>query len=308
MSRGEPDLSVRIGPLVLKNPVLVASGTFGYGDEYAPLLDPSGLGGIVVKSLTLRPRDGAPPPRLAETPAGMLNAIGLQNIGVERFISEKLPFLRGYDTRVVVSVAGETTEEYGELAGRLDLDGVDALEVNISCPNVEKGGMLFGSDPDSAYEVVSAVRRATSKPVIAKLTPHASDVAKVAEAVREAGADAVSLINTLVGMAVDVETRRPKLGNVTGGLSGPAVRPVALALVWKVASAVRIPVIGIGGISSPEDALEFLIVGARAVQVGTATFFRPRTALEVVDGIREYMERHGFGSIDELSGSLEVRR
>ncbi|RKY66103.1 MAG: dihydroorotate dehydrogenase, partial [Candidatus Latescibacterota bacterium] len=197
---------------------------------------------------------------------------------------------------------------YGELAGRLDLDGVDALEVNISCPNVEKGGMLFGSDPDSAYEVVSIVRRATSKPVIAKLTPHASDVAKVAEAVREAGADAVSLINTLVGMAVDVETRRPKLGNVTGGLSGPAVRPVALALVWKVASAVRIPVIGIGGISSPEDALEFLIVGARAVQVGTATFFRPRTALEVVDGIREYMERHGFGSIDELSGSLEVRR
>lgn len=308
MSRGEPNLSVRIGPLVLKNPVLVASGTFGYGDEYAPLLDLSKLGGIVVKSLTLRPRDGAPPPRLAETPAGMLNAIGLQNIGVERFISEKLPFLRGFDTRVVVSVAGETIEEYGELTWRLNLDGVDALEVNISCPNVEKGGMLFGSDPDSAYEVLSAVRRATSKPVIAKLTPHASDVVKVAEAVREAGADAVSLINTLVGMAVDVETRRPKLGNVTGGLSGPAVRPVALALVWKVASTVQVPVIGIGGISSPKDALEFLIVGARAVQVGTATFFRPRTVLEVVDGIREYMERHGFGSVEELSGSLEVRR
>jgi len=302
-----PDLSVRIGPLNLRNPVLTASGTFGYGDEYASLVEVSKLGGIVVKSLTLRPRDGAPPPRLAETPAGMLNAIGLANIGVDKFLSEKLPYLQGRGTRVVVSIAGETLEEYEELAGRLDgAEGVDALEVNISCPNVRRGGMLFGADPDMAFEVLSAVRGATRMPVIAKLTPHASDVVAVAKAAREAGVDAISLINTLVGMAVDVEARRPKLGNVTGGLSGPAIRPVAVALVWKVASAVPLPVIGIGGISSPEDAIEFLIAGAKAVQVGTATFFEPCTALWVVDGIAEYMKRHEFRSVEELSGSLEV--
>jgi len=287
--------------------VLTASGTFGYGDEYASLVEVSKLGGIVVKSLTLRPRDGAPPPRLAETPAGMLNAIGLANIGVDKFLSEKLPYLQGRGTRVVVSIAGETLEEYEELAGRLDgAEGVDALEVNISCPNVRRGGMLFGADPDMAFEVLSAVRGATRMPVIAKLTPHASDVVAVAKAAREAGVDAISLINTLVGMAVDVEARRPKLGNVTGGLSGPAIRPVAVALVWKVASAVPLPVIGIGGISSPEDAIEFLIAGAKAVQVGTATFFEPCTALWVVDGIAEYMKRHEFRSVEELSGSLEV--
>ena len=308
MSRdSSPDLSVSIGSLHLRNPVLTASGTFGYGDEYAPLVDLSELGGVVVKSLTLAPRDGAPPPRLAETPAGMLNAIGLANVGVDRFLSEKLPYLRRCGTRVVVSIAGETVEEYEKLAGRLDeAEGVDALEVNISCPNVRRGGMLFGADPASAFEVLSAVRGATAKPIIAKLTPHAPDVVAVAMAARDAGVDAVSLINTLVGMAVDVEARRPKLGNVTGGLSGPAIRPVAVALVWKVASAVSLPVVGIGGITSPEDALEFLIVGAKAVQVGTATFFEPRTALRVVDGIEKYMKRHGFRTIEELSGSLEV--
>jgi dihydroorotate dehydrogenase (NAD+) catalytic subunit len=303
----QPDLSVRLGKLLLKNPVMTASGAFGYGREYEDAADLDRLGGIVTKAVTLKPRPGNPPPRIIETASGMLNAIGLANVGVKAFIEQKMPFLRTVDTCIVVNVAGSTVEEYVAVSRRLDAcNGVDALEINISCPNVKVGGISFGADPKLAFEVLSAVRKATTLPLIAKLTPNVTDIAPIARAAEEAGADALSLINTLYGMAVDVGTRKPLLGNVTGGLSGPAIKPVALAMVWRAASAVGIPVIGIGGIMSAMDVLEFIIVGATAIQVGTANFVDPGCPVRIVEELGRYCVEQGVRRISELVGTLDV--
>lgn len=304
---GVPDLSVAIGGLKLKNPVMTASGTFGYGEEYAPYVDLSRLGAVVVKGLSLEPRHGNPPPRIMETPAGMLNAVGLQNIGVRAFIEKKLPFLRQHDTAVIANIFGETLDEYRRVAGILGgVDGIHAIEVNISCPNVKKGGIAFGACPEAAAEATRQVRSETDLPLIVKLTPNVADIAEIALAAEAAGADAVSLINTLTGMSVDIEQRRPHLANITGGLSGPAIRPVALRMVWQVVRAVKIPVIGVGGIVTAGDALEFLITGANAVEIGTANFIRPSATIEIIDGISGYLIRHGIGRITELIGSLQT--
>lgn len=301
------DLSVTLGPLRLKNPVMAASGTFGYGLEYEPLLDLSAVGAVVVKGLSLKPMAGNPPPRIVETACGMLNAIGLANIGLEAFLSEKLPKLRKFDTAVVVNIYGHHIDEYGELAAALKgVKGVHALEVNVSCPNVECGGMAFGIDPVMAAKVTETVARHTDKPVIVKLSPNVTDITVVARAVESAGADIISLINTITGMAVDVDTRSPKLANVFGGLSGPAIKPVALRMVYQTAQAVKIPLIGMGGIMDHKDALEFLIVGAHAVEIGTANFVRPRATQEVIDGLKAYCETHGIRNIREIVGSLRV--
>lgn len=305
MSHQEPDLQVSLGPLKLKNPVVTASGTFGYGQEYAEIVDPNLLGGIVVKGLSLKPRPGNRPPRIVETPAGMLNAIGLENIGVEAFLKEKLPWLKALDTAVIVNIYGHSTEEYGVVAAQLKgAEGVAALEINVSCPNVKKGGMAFGTDPAASAEVTETVLRNTDKPVIVKLTPNVTDICAVARAVEHAGAHAVSLINTLTGMAIDIETRRPRLGNISGGLSGPAIRPVALYLVYRVVRAVEIPVMGVGGIMDAGDALEFLIAGARTVEVGTASFVNPRACLDIVEGLRQYCVDHHVQRIEDLIGTL----
>jgi dihydroorotate dehydrogenase (NAD+) catalytic subunit len=262
------------------------------------------LGAIVVKGITLKPRAGNPPPRLAETPAGILNAIGLQNPGVERFIAEALPYLSGYDLPVIVNIAGDTVEDYARLADRLDrAPGVDGLEVNISCPNVKKGGLQFGSDPSAAAEVTRAVKGHTGLPVVVKLSPNVTDIVPVAEKVAGAGADALSMINTLVGMAIDIKNRRPLLGNVTGGLSGPAVRPVAVRAVWQVYREVPLPIIGMGGITTADDALEFILAGASAVAVGTASFINPRATMEVLEGLEEYLAANGMADIRELVGA-----
>jgi dihydroorotate dehydrogenase (NAD+) catalytic subunit len=302
-----PGLTVTIGNMVLKNPVMTASGTFGYGEEYAPFIDLNRLGALVVKGLSLEPRAGNPPPRIIETPSGMLNAVGLQNIGVRTFIAEKLPFLRKFDTAVIANIFGETVDEYRRMAEILDrAEGVRAIEVNISCPNVKKGGIAFGARPELATEVTRGVRGETCLPLIVKLTPNVTDITEIALAVEAAGADAISLINTLTGMSVDIEKRRPHLANVTGGLSGPAIRPVALRMVWQVGSAVKIPVIGIGGIMTASDALEFFIAGATAIQVGTANFVNPASVLKILDGIEEYLFRHKMANIAELIGSLNT--
>ncbi|MFZ0450100.1 MAG: dihydroorotate dehydrogenase [Desulfatiglandaceae bacterium] len=307
MSQLEPDLKVPLGSLELKNPVIAASGTFGYGQEYAPLVDPNLLGGIVVKGLSLKPRPGNRPPRIVETPAGMLNAIGLANIGVEAFLKEKLPWLRTLDTAVMVNIYGHTLEEYGAVAAALKgAEGIAALEVNISCPNVDQGGMAFGTDPAVSAAVTEIVLRNTDKPVIVKLTPNVTDICAVARAVEHAGAHAVSLINTLTGMAIDIDTRRPRLGNISGGLSGPAIRPVALYLVYRVVRAVKIPVMGVGGIMDAGDALEFLIAGARAVQVGTASFVNPHATLDILEGIRKYCVEKGIVRIGDLIGTASA--
>jgi dihydroorotate dehydrogenase (NAD+) catalytic subunit len=299
------DLSVRIGSLKLKNPVLTASGTFGYGTEYADCIDTAKLGGIVTKTVTLHPREGNPMPRIAETPSGMLNSIGLANVGVERFLLDKLPELEGLDTAVVVNVAGDTVKEYGAVTEKIQAHPrVDAIEVNVSCPNVMQGGLAFGIDPAMLAEVVRIVRNATKKTVIVKLTPNVTDIAAMARIAVEAGADALSLINTLVGMAVDVETRRPLIGRTFGGLSGPAIKPVALAMVLKVRRAVSVPLIGIGGITTWKDAVEFLIAGATAVQVGTWNFVNPGSPVEIADGIQDYCERKNISKINDLIGTL----
>jgi dihydroorotate dehydrogenase (NAD+) catalytic subunit len=265
-----PDLTVHIGGLTLKNPVMTASGTFGYAREFAPFMDLSRLGAIIVKGISLAPKPGNPPPRIVETACGMLNSIGLENVGVERFIAEKIPYLQGLDTPVIVNILGDSIEEYGEIARRLSgVTGVAALEVNISCPNVKQGGVAFGADPVAAARVTAMVKKNCALPVLVKLSPNVTDITAIARAVEDAGADAVSLINTLLGMAIDVGSRRPKLANIMGGLSGPAIKPIALRMVFQVSRAVKIPVIGIGGITTAEDALEFLIAGASAVQVGT---------------------------------------
>lgn len=306
MAPALPDLTTRIGPLTLRNPVIAASGTFGYGLELETLLDLNLLGGLVVKGLSLKPMPGNPPPRIVETAGGMLNAIGLANIGLDAFLRDKLPRLRRYTTPVIVNIYGHHTDEYGELASKLrGVEGVAALEVNISCPNVECGGMAFGIDPFTSARVTETVVRNTDKPVIVKLSPNVTDIRAVAKAVEGAGAHALSLINTLTGMAIDIETRRPKLANVYGGLSGPAVKPIALYMVYQVARAVKIPVIGMGGIMDHRDAVEFLLVGARAVEMGTANFVNPKATLDVVEGLRAYCAEKGIGEIGEIVGKLK---
>jgi dihydroorotate dehydrogenase (NAD+) catalytic subunit len=302
-----PSLQVQLLPgLKLKNPVMTASGTFGYGEEYSSFVDLNRLGALVVKGLSLEPRKGNPPPRIMETPCGMLNSIGLENIGVEAFIREKLPFLAQYDTVVIANIFGETLDEYKKVAERLSsVGGVKALEVNISCPNVKKGGIAFGSDPDMAGEVTHAVKGCTDMPVIIKLSPNVTDISDIAHAAEEAGADCVSLINTLKGMSVDVENEAPHPANIMGGLSGPAIRPIALRMVWEVAKRVKIPVIGIGGICEAHDALQFLMVGATAVQVGTANFVNPKTTIDIIDGIENYLRKHSLQDVNRLIGTLK---
>ena len=302
------DLTTHIGEhLVLKNPVMTASGTFGYGLEYADLMDISRLGAIIVKGTTAEPRQGNPYPRMAETPAGMLNAVGLQNRGVDYFVDKIYPAIRSIDTAMIVNVGGSTVETYVECAEKIAaLDDIPAIELNISCPNVKQGGMGFGLCASSAAEVVRAVRRVYPRTLIVKLSPNVTDITEIARAVEAEGADAVSLINTLMGMAVDAERRRPILSTVTGGLSGPCVKPVALRMVWQTAKAVRIPVIGLGGIASWRDAVEFILAGATAVQIGTSNFVDPTVSLKVIDGIAAYCERHGFHHASELVGALET--
>lgn len=302
-----PDLRVKIGSLTLENPVMTASGTFGYAREFANLVNLHRLGAVIVKGISLNPRPGNPPPRIVETACGMLNAIGLENVGVDRFIKEKMVYLRGLSIPVIVNILGDSIEEYKEIAGRLaGVEGISALEVNISCPNVKKGGVAFGSDPDMASAVTVAVVENSDIPVIVKLSPNVSDIALMAHAVESGGADAVSLINTLIGMAVDLEKRRPKLANIIGGLSGPAIKPVALRMVYQVAQRVSIPVIGIGGIETAEDAMEFLVAGATAIQVGTANFINPRVSEEIVEGIGDYVRGAKLVSVREMIGSLQV--
>jgi len=298
-----PDLNINIGALRLNNPVMTASGTFGYGEEFASLVNLHRLGAIIVKGISLLPRPGNPPPRLAETACGMLNAIGLENVGLEKFLSDKLPFLLGINTPLIVNILGDTLEDYQQLAARLDEEEkIAALEVNISCPNVKHGGVAFGTDPDMAYNVTKGVRQHFSRPVIVKLSPNVTDIVMIAGAVEEAGADAVSLINTVLGMAIDIESCRPKLANIFGGLSGPAIKPIALRMVWQVAEAVAIPVIGIGGISTPEDAVEFMLAGASAVQVGTANFINPKATEEIIQGLGTYLTEKNMASVQELIG------
>jgi dihydroorotate dehydrogenase (NAD+) catalytic subunit len=300
------DLSVQIGSLTLKNPLIAASGCFGYGVEYADVIDLSTLGAIATKGLFLAEREGHPAPRIVETPAGMLNAIGLQGIGARRFVEEKLPELRARQATVIVNVCGTSLDEYVEVSRVVsDAEGVGAIELNISCPNIKQGGIQFGCSLTGTYDVVSAVRKATDLPIIPKLTPNVSDPASFARAAEEAGADAVSLVNTFLAMAIDVETRRPKLSNIVGGLSGPAIRPIAVRMVYECRQAVKIPIIGMGGIADARDALEFLIAGASAVQVGTANFVDPFIWGKLLQGISDYLERHRIASVGDLVGTVD---
>jgi dihydroorotate dehydrogenase (NAD+) catalytic subunit len=302
------DLSVRIGSLTLSNPLIAASGCFGYGVEYADVVDLSTLGAIVSKGLFLKEREGHPAPRIVETPAGMLNAIGLQGIGARRFVDEKLPELRARGATVIVNVCGTTFDEYVEVSRIMsDADGVAAIELNISCPNIKEGGIQFGCSLNGTFDVVSAVRKVTRLPIIPKLTPNVSDVASFARAAEEGGADAVSLVNTFLAMVLDVETRRPKLSNVVGGLSGPAIRPIAVRMVYECRQTVKIPILGMGGIASARDALEFIIAGAAAVQVGTANFVDPFIWPKLLDGIRDYMARHQVAAVADLVGTVDTR-
>lgn len=303
----KPDMTVEIAGIKMRNPVMTASGTFGYGEEFAEYMDLESIGALITKGLSLKPKAGNNTPRIVETPGGMLNAIGLQNVGIEAFIAKKLPFLQGVNTPVIVNLYGNSLEEYGELAARVDsLEGVAGVEVNISCPNVKQGGIVFGTDPAAARQVVELVRKSTSKPLIVKLSPNVTDIVSMAKACVDAGAEALSLINTLTGMAIDLNSRRPVLANVTGGLSGPAIKPVALRMVWQVAKAVKVPVIGIGGIMSATDALEFILAGAAAVQIGTASFLTPAASQEIAKGMEKWLLENRIGSIRELTGSLNV--
>lgn len=299
-------LAVEIAGIRMKTPVLTASGTFGFGEEFEELVDLSKVGAIVVKGTTLRPRSGNAGVRIAETPGGMLNCIGLENPGVEAFLTEILPRISRYGVPIIVNISGSTAQEYGELARLLDVPGVAGIELNVSCPNVKEGGIVFGTRPESAAAVVRQAKQNTKKPVILKLSPNVTDIVEMAKAVEAAGADALSLINTLTGMAIDTRTWRPVLGNVTGGLSGPAVKPVAVRMVWQVAGAVRIPVIGMGGILTAEDAVEFLLAGASAVSVGTANFVNPRAAQDVAEGLADYVARRGLRHVNELVGKVDV--
>ena len=309
-----PDLTVQLGPknkkgLTLKNPVMTASGTFGYGTEYAALFDIQRLGAIICKGTTLKPREGNPQPRLVETAYGVINSIGLQNIGVKAVIKEKAPIWAGWKVPVIVNIAGDTVKEYEELARLLDgVKGVSGIEVNISCPNVQEGGAAFGANADGAAEVVIAVRGVTSLPIVVKLTPDAADITAVAKAVESAGADAISLVNSYKSMAIDIVERKPVMANITGGLSGPAIKPLALALVYEVAGAVKIPVVGCGGITTAEDALEFIMAGASGIQVGSATYSNPRASLDVLEGITRFMEKEGIKGLGEIIGAARKKK
>jgi dihydroorotate dehydrogenase (NAD+) catalytic subunit len=303
----KPDLNVTLGGIKLQNPVITASGTFGYAREFAQLVDLNRLGAIIVKGLSLQPTKGNPPPRIVETPCGMLNAIGLENVGIEAFANDKLPFLRTLSPPIFANIYGTTVEDYAELAARLDtLEGIAGVEVNISCPNVKAGGLAFGADPDSVFQVVEAVREKTAKHLIVKLSPNVTDVTVIARSAEAAGADSLSLINTITGMVIDIESRRPKIANITGGLSGPAIKPVALRMVWQVVQATKIPVIGIGGIMTADDALEFLIAGAAAVQIGTANFVKPHATTDIIDGIEMFLEKRNIARVADIIGTLET--
>ncbi len=304
----EYDLKIKIGKLTLKNPVIVASGTFGYGEEFnESFYDISKLGAVVTKGISLTPMPGNKMPRIIETASGMLNAIGLANVGIDAFLSEKLPFLEKAGATIIVNILGSTADEYAQVAKLLDAhNSVHALEVNISCPNVKAGGLQFGIDPDSAAHVTSAVRKVFSKTIIVKLSPQAPSIPAMARAVERAGADAISLINTILGMAIDAKTRKPVLANVMGGLSGPAIKPVALRMVYEAAQSVKIPVIGIGGIMNATDAVEFMLAGACAIQIGTANFIKPMAAMEIVDGLRAWCQDHGVAKVSDLIGALKV--
>jgi dihydroorotate dehydrogenase (NAD+) catalytic subunit len=300
-------MCVNIGGIEIRNPVMTASGTFGYAKEYESLVDLNRIGAIVVKGLSLEPSKGNPPQRIVETPCGMLNAIGLENVGLRAFIEEKTPFLKKLETPVFVNIYGKSISEYAELAARLeDFDVVSGIEVNISCPNVKSGGIAFGAYPESTAEVVKAIRKQTKRPLMVKLSPNVTDITEIAKAAEGEGTDSISLINTLTGMAIDIETRRPKLANITGGLSGPAIKPVALRMVWQVVQTVNVPVIGIGGIMTAKDALEFLIVGATAVQVGTANFINPHVTIDIIDGIETFLMQQNVTDIADIIGTLEI--
>lgn len=305
MAVTKPDLSVTLGPLKLKNPVMTASGTFGFGQEWAEFFDLGALGAIMVKAVTVKPRLGNPMPRMVETPAGTLNSIGLQNPGVEAFIAEKMPYLRQFDTAVIVNIAADRMDDYNTLAERLDgVPGIAALEVNISCPNQECGGLEFGRDPALTRQVIESIRTRTKLPVIAKLSPNVTDITVLAQAAADGGADILSLINTFVGTAIDIKKRTFKLANRTGGLSGPCIKPLALYMVWRVAQAVDIPIIGMGGVSTPSDAIEFLLAGASAIATGTINFVNPHAATEIVAGIEEYLAAQGASSVAEIVGTV----
>ena len=302
------NLITKIGALTMKNPVMTASGTFGYGLEYADFMDISAIGGIIVKGTTTEHREGNPYPRMAETPSGMLNAVGLQNKGVDYFVKEIYPLIRAIDTNMIVNVNGSSVDTYVECAERIaPLEHIPAIELNISCPNVKQGGMAFGISATSAAEVVRAVRKAYPKVLIVKLTPNVTDITEIARAAEAEGADAVSLINTFLGMAIDVETRIPLLSTITGGLSGPCIKPIALRMVWQTAHTVKIPVVGIGGISSWQDAVEFMLAGATAVQLGTYNYIDPTISLKVIEGINDYCDRHGFSTAGQLNYELGIR-
>jgi len=300
------DLSVQLAGVRLKNPVITASGTFGFGREYGEFVDLNELGAICVKGLTLLPRQGNPPPRIAETPSGMLNSVGLQNPGVEYFVEKELPFLKGFNTIVIANISGNTAEEYCKMADIISNSDTDMVELNISCPNVKAGGVAFGTDPCVVEEITAVVRKHCKKPLIVKLSPNVCDIAMIARAAERGGADCISLINTITGMVIDIETRRPILKNNIGGLSGPAVKPIAVRMVWQAAKAVKIPIIGMGGISSGEDAVEFMLAGASAVSVGTYNFIDPYACIKVRDGIKEYMEGHKCNSIKDIVGAVQT--
>jgi len=303
----KPDMTVNLAGIPLRNPVMTASGTFGYGEEFAEYVDLESIGAMVTKGLSLKPRAGNPTPRIVETPGGMLNAIGLQNVGIDAFIAKKIPFLRTVATPVIANFFGATIDEYAEMARRLDeIPELAGLEVNISCPNVKQGGIVFGTDPACAFDVISACRKATGKPLIVKLSPNVTDVVVMAKACQDAGADALSLINTLTGMAIDLNKRRPILANITGGFSGPAIKPIALRMVWQVAKAVKLPIIGIGGIMNATDALEFMLAGATAVQVGTASFINPGASQQIAADMEAWLTAHGVADIKSLIGALET--
>lgn len=300
------NLEVDIGGLKIKNPVMVASGTFGFGKEYSQYINLNSLGAIMVKGLTIKPREGNPPPRIYETPSGILNSVGLQNPGIDAFIKDELPFLKDYDIAVIANIAGESVEEFVYMAEKLNIDGIHAIELNVSCPNVKEGGMAFGVKPECIYEITKKVKDSTSKPVIVKLTPNVGDISVCAIASQDGGADAISLINTITGMAIDIKTRKPVFKNVFAGLSGPAIKPIALKLVYEAAKAVKIPVIGMGGIKSAEDAIEFMIAGAKAVAIGTYNFVNPYCTMDIIDGIKKYMAINNIKTVNEIIGSLKI--
>lgn len=305
--KNKADLSVNIGGIELKNPVMTASGTFGYASEFENLIDLNRLGAIITKGLSLKPSMGNPPPRIVETPCGMLNAIGLENVGLASFVQDKLQFLKQLSTPVIINIYGKDVREYVELASRIDeIEEIAGIEVNISCPNVKAGGVAFGTYPDAAFKVVKTVRKNTGKPLMVKLTPNVTDITLIARSVEDAGADSISLINTITGMAIDIENRRPKLANITGGLSGPAIKPIALRMVWQVVQNVKVPVIGVGGIMTAEDALEFLIAGAAAVQVGTANLINPHATVDIIEGIESFLIKRNILRLTDIIGTLQT--